>query len=228
MDATERQQWIDYAAGRTIELRNTLVERYLFLAQAIARKYDQRTPASVDYDELLSAAYLGLIDAVERFALDRGLAPPTFFAHRIHFAMADYLREIDEMTRIERKREKRVQQLATELQHEPTPEEIQEHCGFSFRPLRVASLSKDYENGDRLTTIGDTIADEHRAGSINEVATMLAGMNKQERLLIIMYYLEQYTMKEIGKQLGLSESRVSQMHSKLMVRLRANYDRHAA
>lgn len=231
MDDHEKRLWRRYRQTRKQpardQLRNEIAERYLPLARRMARRMADRLPSSVDFDDLHSAAYQGLLIAIPRFEPARGLAPSTFLGCRINGAMLDFVRTIDHAPRLYRQRVAKVQRWEeTTLGRTATAEEIESHFGWRLkRPPAVISL---HESRGTQThperTLGDLIPDR-RSGvgnaGVGELSEILRGCSKRERLLLILYYLEELKMSEIARHFGISESRVSQMMTNLLARLRS-------
>lgn len=231
MDSEERKLWTRYGKARAAKtrtrLRNELVELYLPIAARMAARYSSQTPSMVEYDDIYSAGYQGLLDAIPRYNPERGVRAATFLQFRVAGAICDFLRASDSMPRLYRQRMKRVEQWEQEqLGRTATVDEIDEYFGFRLHPLNVISLDKQVYESDsgKSRTIQDKIADQHadnREGA-GGLAYLLRGLSQRERLIVLLYHVEKNTMKQIGEQLGLSESRVSQMMSGLIERVRSN------
>jgi RNA polymerase sigma factor for flagellar operon FliA len=206
----EAQLWRDYARRPCVETRNALAECYLPLVERIAGKLQRGLPASVEVGDLLSAGTIGLLQAIEAFDPDRGLRFATFAPWRIKGAMHDWLREIDWVPRLARSRER----AGTE------------------QPVQVGSLFRvTARSGESWAdrTVADDLAEPRADAAAQRSAAddawreLLRGLSKTERLLLLLLYREQLTMQAVGRQLGLSESRVSQVHTALVRRLRERH-----
>lgn len=231
MEREEKQLWQRYQRARqrtrsrvAVELRNALAERYLSLCKQIAAKYDLRTPDSVEFGDIYSAAYQGLLDGLPRYCLGRGTAPSTFLSYRIVGRIRDFLRASDELTRTQRTRHQRVEQWEqTELGRPATTDEIDEHFGFRLvYPPTIsidAAARNDYARDLRLS---DVIADGRTGGDLADAAYLLRSLSQRERLIVLLYYVEGYSMKQVGETLDLSESRISQMMGDILKRMRRN------
>jgi RNA polymerase sigma factor for flagellar operon FliA len=222
--------------------RNRLVERYWPLVKHLAAAIWQRLPDTVELDDLEQAGVFGLVDAIERYDIGRGLKFATYATPRIRGAILDHLRAGDwaprlvrqkakqlagaidsaerqlgrqptlrELARLTRRTPREIERLVEEVRV-PTLESLSKPIGSNFyeRPLQMDDLLPD-PRGQQPDTAA-LARDVWRAA--------LAGCNRAERLLLILYYHEQLTMKQIGRSLGLSESRISQLHSALVERLR--------
>ena len=237
--------WHDYKRDSTDKaLRNRLVERYLPLVQHNARRVWARLPNGVELDDLVSAGVFGLIDAIEAFDIARGVKFETYCVQRIRGAMLDELRANDWVPRTVRSQGTKLAQATAELEvrhgRQPTQQELAEHLELSSKELEklirdahavgLTSLNNKRYQTDSDKEVGevDILADKkgedptRRVRKNDLMRLVTKGLNRNERLIIILYYYEELTMKEIGETLGLSESRVCQMHSALVLRIQAH------
>jgi RNA polymerase sigma factor for flagellar operon FliA len=234
--------WHEFKATGNAELRNRLVEQYLYLVRFAAERIGAKLPDEVDVDDLMSAGIFGLVDAIEAFDLARGVKFETYCAPRIRGAILDELRSMDWVPRLVRHRahklEETVRALEIDLGRAPSEEEVARRMNLS-RPqyeklvrdasaVSLVSLSQRFSDTDSEREVAETdvgspdgpdpLADAHKH-DLREIVTH--GLTRAEKLIVVLYYYEQMTMKEIGLTLDLSESRVSQMHSAILERLRA-------
>lgn len=238
-----QQVWLDYRAQPTLELRNRLVEQYLPLVKYNAERIWARLPDGVELDDLTSAGVFGLMDAIEAFDLSRGVKFETYCVPRIRGAMLDELRTMDWVPRLVRSKQSKVdaaqKQLETALGRKPTAEELSTKLGIPMEQLEayvgeatavnLVSLNKkwyetdSYKDVREIDILEDKKAEDptHRLQNRDLMRLVTRGLNRNERLIVILYYYEEMTMKEIGATLNLSESRVSQMHSSIVQRLQA-------
>mgnify|MGYP006301151417 CR=1 FL=1 len=247
---TIRQWWLEYVDSRSEETRNRLMEHYLPLVKHTAERLATKLPDEVDTDDLISAGVFGLIDAIKAFDLNRGVKFETYCTQRIRGAILDELRSMDWVPRLVRSRAHKLQRarssLETELGREPTDKELAKRMRLTkaeFTKLRsdaravgMVSLSRKWFETDNSRDVReiDVLEDKRsenpreysEAKDIREWVTR--GLSRAERLIIILYYFEEMTMKEIGETLALSESRVSQMHSAILERLRQHLSRNRA
>lgn len=231
MDAEERKLWQRLAQAKrqaTVErLRNVLVERYLPLARAIAGTMARKLPASLDYGDIESAAYQGLIDAVPRFDLTRGLAPQTFLTWRVRGSIRDWLRDSAPQSRLQLQRLAEQAEWQQRVLGRPaTDDELHEQFGDkAVREALTFSLSSErvgeWRDGD-ATRCDNTPATQTVSADCGDLAWLLRGLSQRERLIVICYYVEGLRMKQIGHQLGISESRVSQMMTDIVARIKRN------
>lgn len=234
--------WREYRATGTVELRNRLIENYLPLVRYNAERVWAKLPNEVDIDDLISSGILGLIDAIEAFDLDRGVKFATYCSQRISGAILDELRERDWVPRIVRNRMRRVdyavKALQAELGRPPTRQELIAEMKLSrdefervindTNTTSFISLDKPRNESDSHKDLRevDVLEDKRSDDPILEMQKkdvkelIMRGLSRAERLIVLLYYYEEMTMKEIGKTLDLSESRVSQMHSAIMKRLK--------
>jgi len=235
--------WEQYRNNPDEAARNQLVEQYLPLVRYNAERVHTKLPDEVDIDDLMSAGIFGLMDAIDWFDPDRGIKFETYCAPRIRGAILDELRSMDWVPRLVRSRSSQVdgarKSLQMELGREPTEQEVAQKLGVDeteYDKIRkdsstvgVVSLSRKWFETDSNKDVREIDVLED-AKQINPMTTaqkrdlknvVTKGLSRAERLIIILYYYEQMTMKEIGTTLDLSESRVSQMHSSVLARLKA-------
>jgi len=237
------QVWRDYRACATTELRNRLVENYLQLVKYNAERIWARLPDGVELDDLISAGVFGLLDAIEAFDLERGVKFETYCVPRIRGAMLDELRTMDWVPRLVRSKQSKMdaaaKQLETALGRKPTAEELAEKLCLPLEQIQafvteatavnLVSLNKKWYETDSYKDVReiDILEDKKAEDPTNRLQNrdlmklVTRGLNRNERLIVILYYYEEMTMKEIGATLNLSESRVSQMHSSIVARLQA-------
>jgi RNA polymerase sigma factor for flagellar operon FliA len=223
-------------------LRNRLIEHFLPLVRYNAERIWARLPEGVDLDDLISAGVFGLMDAIDAYDMDRGVKFETYCVPRIRGAMLDELRGMDWVPRLVRSRASKVEatrkQLEVALGRAPTDAEMAERMGISteeFEKLAadanavgLVSLNKKWYETDGYKDVREIDILEDKKGEDPTVRMqkkdlmrlVTKGLNRNERLIIILYYYEEMTMKEIGITLDLSESRVSQMHSSIIGRLK--------
>lgn len=238
-----KQVWIDYKKTRTEPLRNILMENYLHLVRYNAERIHVKLPDEVELDDLMSAGIFGLMDAIAAFDLERGVKFETYCAPRIRGAILDELRSMDWVPRLVRSRAHKLdnasKQLEVELGRAPTHDEIAKRLKVSMGEFEkmakdasavgLVSLSRKWFETDSNKDVReiDVLEDKRGADPVREIQRkdlkelMTKGLSRAERLIIVLYYFEEMTMKEIGATLDLSESRVSQMHSSILARLRA-------
>lgn len=235
--------WRRFKETGSAALRNRLIEHYLYLVKYNAERIGAKLPDEVDVDDLMSAGIFGLMDAIDAFDLGRGVKFETYCAPRIRGAILDELRTMDWVPRLVRHRAQTLSEtmraLEIELGRLPTEEEICRRLKMSpaqFERLMkdstavvLVSLSRKHYDSDSHREVFeiDLLQDRHSRDPLVEAQKrdirelVVKGLSRAERLIVVLYYFEQMTMKEIGATLDLSESRVSQMHSAILARLRA-------
>jgi RNA polymerase sigma factor for flagellar operon FliA len=233
--------WHQFKAEPTTELRNRLIERFLPLVRYNAERIWARLPDGVDIDDLISAGVFGLMDAIDAFDLTRGVKFETYCVPRIRGAMLDELRTMDWVPRLVRSKHSKLEEArkALEAMHgrPPSDQEIADHMGISMEEydkhvqdasaVSLVSLNKKWYETDSYKDVReiDILEDKksedptRRLQRKDLMKLVTKGLNRNERLILILYYYEELTMKEIGQTLDLSESRVSQMHSSIVQRL---------
>ncbi len=242
-DMTLREIWLQYKEDRSQELRNVLLERYLDLVRYTAERLHQRLPSEVDVDDLYSAGLFGLMDAINAFDLSREVKFETYCTQRIRGAIFDELRAMDWVPRLVRARSSKVDRARKSLEMESgrrvSDDEISQRLGVDSeefeklkrdsRPVMMTSLNRKCYETDSNKDIReiDVIQDRRQDNPVRQLQRkdlqilLTKGLSRAERLIVVLYYYEEMTMKEIGLTLDLSESRVSQMHSSILARLKA-------
>ncbi|MCB9882601.1 MAG: FliA/WhiG family RNA polymerase sigma factor [Planctomycetes bacterium] len=241
-DARIEEVWVEYKKTGAVELRNQLIERYLPMVRYISERLLQTLPKSIELDDLCSAGQFGLMDAIDGFDLSRGIKFKTYCTTRIRGSILDELRSQDWVPRLVRlkahKLEKAYRQLESEFGREPTNVELAKHLDIPLHqldkeladstPRAIFSLSDKWDDGDDENALEkveiledkkgpDPVLDLHNKDLMDVITRILT---KKERLILIMYYREGLTMREIGEVLRLTESRVCQIHSNVMARLK--------
>lgn len=237
--------WSDYSETESAGARSALIQNYLYLVRYVAGKMAMSVPPSVEIDDLVSAGVVGLIDAIGKYDPGRDTKFETYAVSRIRGAIVDDLRSLDWVPRSVRRKARMVEEAYSQLENElgraASDNEISRKLNISVSEFRATVeeivsaglLSLDdfvgNQDGERTTRIIDLVCSKDDVSpsapmEIEEMRDMLAGaiMNlpDKERTVVALYYYEEMTLKEIGRTLGVSESRVSQIHTKAMLRLR--------
>ena len=239
--------WRRYKESGSVEDRNKLACYYTYLISAKAARICKRLPngARFDYDDLLQEGAIGLIDAIGKYDLSKGLKFTTFVDIRINGAMMDMARESDPIPRMVRSRAKRYNSALSslidsrELRDDVSIEEqIQRRLGVddtTFHKIAMDSLVRngssldDYISSEDEGTFKDNLCDNREGSPDSRMVTkdivnyMVRGLSRDERTTMILYYCEGLTFDEIGKALGLSQSRVSQISGNALLRLRNRF-----
>jgi RNA polymerase sigma factor for flagellar operon FliA len=240
--------WIEFKQDMSNqELRNRLVELYLPLVKYNGERIWARLPEGVELDDLVSAGVFGLMDAIDAFDLSRGVKFETYCVPRIRGAMLDELRTMDWVPRLVRSKASKLNEALRNLEarfgRQPNENELAEEMAISVAELEkmmldanavnLISLNKKWYETDSYKDVREIDILEDKKGEDptkriqkNDLMRLVTkGLNRNERLIIILYYYEEFTMKEIGATLNLSESRVSQMHSSIVQRLQSQLAR---
>jgi len=240
--------WIEFKQDMSNqELRNRLVELYLPLVKYNGERIWARLPEGVELDDLVSAGVFGLMDAIDAFDLSRGVKFETYCVPRIRGAMLDELRTMDWVPRLVRSKASKLNEAVRNLEarfgRQPNENELAEEMAISVAELEkmmldanavnLISLNKKWYETDSYKDVREIDILEDKKGEDptkriqkNDLMRLVTkGLNRNERLIIILYYYEEFTMKEIGATLNLSESRVSQMHSSIVQRLQSQLAR---
>jgi RNA polymerase sigma factor FliA len=239
-DADLQMQWTRWLNRRNPAAREHLIVHYSPLVKFVAGRVGAGLPSSVDPGDLVSSGVFGLIDAIERFDLDRGVKFETFAVPRIRGAVYDGLRKLDWVPRSVRSRARSVERAFSELEHRlgraPTEEEIAAHLDISGAELTrwfAAIATTTVGPLDRAIAAGaEPVAlDGPGSGSPSAMVedqelsrimrTEIKKLPDREKLVLSLYYDEGLTLSEIGQVLGVTESRVSQVHTKSVLHLRA-------
>lgn len=222
--------------------REDLITSHLGKVKYIADRFAAKLPPSVERDDLYSAGVIGLIEAVERYDASRGVSFTTFAELRVRGAILDNLRSLDWASRSTRRRSREIQETYSQIEQAEgrtaTEEEVAEKMNISLaelresmqdlRALKVTDLDeRDEETGlSALDTVCDTAESPLEQLVENQNRKLLTAaidkLPERERQVVALYYVEELTMKEIGKVLNITESRVSQLRTQAIVRLRAN------
>ena len=239
---TPYQQPAGSIGGTAADERERLITAHLAKVRYIADRIAAKLPATIDRNDLYGAGVLGLLDAVDRFDASRGIAFTTFAEMRVRGAILDNLRSLDWASRSMRRRAREVQNAFAEVEkakgQTATEEEVAAYLKIPLSELReilqdIRSLTvTDLDETEEETglTLLEKIQDEsaspleqfETAQQRKLLAQAIAKLPERERQIVALYYKEELTMKEIGMVLGVSESRVSQMRTQAILRLR-NY-----
>ena len=238
--------WREYKADGDPALREQLILQYAPLVRYVAGRVGVGLPASVEQGDLVSYGVFGLIDAIEKYDLERAIKFETYAINRIRGAIIDELRSFDWIPRSVRTKardiERAIAALEARLQRTPNEAEIADELGLDIPELRrvfsqvsfvhVAALdemlgSADHADGatlgeriedERITAPGDALDDEDTR---HLLARVIHTLPEREQIVVTLYYYEALTLAEIGLVLGVTESRICQLHSKAMMGMRS-------
>lgn len=225
--------------------RDAYISQYAPLIKTVAGRLAMRLPSHIDQDDLLSAGVMGLLDAIEKFDPEKGVAFKAYAEFRIRGAMLDELRAMDWVPRSVRKNAKILEKAYADVEmrkmQPATDKDVADELGMdmeSFHRLleetRGISLFNEEDLGELMShkkvdglwhfyqdsTGSDPVGALELAEMKEVIADAIEGLPKNERLVLTLYYYEQLTMKEIGEVIGYTESRISQLHTKAVIRLR--------
>ena len=239
--------WQQYKRTRDQMVRDRLILTYAPLVKYVAGRLGSGLPSHVDEGDLVSYGLLGLIGAIERFDPDRDIKFETYAIARIKGSIIDELRSMDWVPRSVRARardiERTIAMLEAKLARAPTDEEIAHQLGITEEEFQdslleisrtsIAALdelwSSSTSGGDPIAlidTIEDPLAAEPQSAMAHTelreaLGEAIARLPEREKLVVTLYYYEELTLREIGEVLGVTESRVSQLHTKAILRLKA-------
>ncbi len=237
--------WHRYQLRGDPEARARLLRQYLPLVRNVAGRMAIGFPRSVELSDLINTGVIGLVEAFRNFDPERGVKFETYAVPRIRGAILDELRALDWVPRSTRAKSREIDRAMTALENDtgrrPTDSEIARKIGYTIDELNAAkgdvcgstllsldeTIYKEEDNHqvprietvrdkDRLTALGDLEKSELRAFLV----TAIDRLTEQEKLVIALYYFEELTLKEIGEVMSISESRVSQIHTKSVLKLR--------
>lgn len=233
-----KEIWIQYDVSRDPSLKMMLMEYYVHLVKLVAGRLGIYLNPYIETDDLVGYGILGLIDAIDKFDLTKDVKFETYASLRIRGSILDAIRKLDWVPRTLRKKQKDIDrayiELEIKLKRAPQDDEVATFLNISLeeyyvllKEVNVATLVSIDENIYHFETVSDenAIIPEHYAEE-NEIketlAQMIEHLPEREKKVICLYYYEELTLKEISKVLEVSESRVSQLHTKAVSRLRAH------
>ena len=234
------EQWTEYLAAPTREARDRLVVRYTPLVRVVAHRVLVGLPTHVDHADLTQSGIFGLIDAIERFDPSRCPRFESFAVQRIRGAILDELRAQDWVPRTVRGRvrelERAQERLERQLQRAATDREIAAEMHLPVREVQGLIRQVQVVSVEALDEISGGVADlftdaapdpmsvVQARETMRQLNAAVAGLGERDRTVVQLYYLENRTLAEIGRLLGVTESRVCQLHARLVERLRGRLD----
>ncbi|MDR1100627.1 MAG: RNA polymerase sigma factor WhiG [Treponema sp.] len=243
---TEEELWIQYRKNRDPKIREAFIKQYAPLVKYVAGKVAVGMPHNVEFDDLVGFGFFGLLDAIDKFDPDKNVKFKTYAVTRIRGAIFDELRTIDWVPRSVRQKTREVEEaigtLEAQLGRTATDQEIASSMGMDeaeylktimkISGTSILSLNDVWFSGDEndKVSIGDSI---ESPASLNPdvvvekdeirrvIVKAINELPEKEKKILVLYYFEDLTLKEIGKVLKVTESRVSQLHTKAIIRLRS-------
>lgn len=242
----EAELWHEYKKTKSVAIRNRLIRQYMPLVKWVAGRVSSGMPESVEFDDLVGFGQFGLLDAINKFDIDKGVKFKTYATTRIRGAIFDELRELDWVPRSVRQRSREIEDAVVELEarlgRTATDAEIAKALNMTEAEYQSAVMKVSgtsilslndvwYYSGDdsEHISIGDSI---EAPNSLNPdvivereeirrvIIQAINELPKNEKMVIVLYYHEDLTFKEIAQVLSVSESRISQLHSKANEHLR--------
>ena len=242
MDENARMRlWQDYARCKSTDIREKLILEYAPLVKLVAGRLSMYLGYNVEYDDLVSYGIFGLIDAIDKFDLTKNVKFETYASLRIRGAILDQIRKMDWIPRSVRQKQKMIDsanaRIEASLGRSATDEEIAEALEISIddyytmqgqtKVTNLVSLDEFVEQGSemRMDPTGNSHFEQpDRAIEKEEMTKMISSalteLTDKERQVVMLYYYEEMTLKEISMVLEVSESRVSQLHTKSLVKLK--------
>jgi RNA polymerase sigma factor for flagellar operon FliA len=241
-----KELWKQYQETRDPAVREALILEYSHLIKYIAGRLNIYFGSNVEYDDLVSFGVFGLIDAIDKFDINKGVKFETYASLRIRGAIIDSIREMDWVPRSLRQKNKELEkaywEVENELGHSASDKDIADKLNISLddfykllNEVNVASmvsledfLEQNYEIGTDISSTNRKDRPEYEA-ELNEIGEILGDaidkLPEKERMVLTLYYYEELTLKEISAIMKVSESRISQLHTKAIMRLRGKLAR---
>lgn len=240
---TEDRTVLNYFTHRDSALREEIILRHLPLVHFVLGRLGLSQSLGPEYEDAKSQGLIGLIEAVDHYDPNHGTQFSTYATLRIRGRILDYLRSLDWLSRSARKKaravEKAINELWNTLQRSPTDEELADYLGYDLPTLQQALIGANQIilSLDSLTNLGseseinfhEVLADEEQPNPSDvldeqelksRLSEAIKSLSKRQQILLSLYYYEELTLKEIGEILGISESRVCQLHARAIMDLR--------
>ena len=233
----EAELWHEYKKSKSVAIRDRLIRQYMPLVKWVAGRVSTGMPDSVEFDDLVGFGQFGLLDAINKFDIDKGVKFKTYATTRIRGAIFDELRELDWVPRSVRQKSREIEDTIVASDAEIAKAMNMTEAEYQSAVMKVSgtsvlSLNDVWYSGDESehVSIGDSI---EAPNSLNPdvivereeirrvIIQAINELPKNEKMVIVLYYHEDLSFKEIGQVLNVSESRISQLHSKANLRLRA-------
>ncbi len=231
--------WQKYAKTKDRNLKELLIEKYIYLVKIIAGRMYNYYGSKIDYDDLVGFGIIGLIDSIDKFDINKNIKFETYAQIRIKGAIIDNIRKLDWIPRSLRKKSKEIQialhNLENKLGRAPTNEELAEYLNVSLKEIEETLADTANFNVTSLEELfinqGEYYIDDSKGKTTPEnifekkelcriLGDIIDKLPDNQKTVIALYYFEELTYKEIGKIMGLSESRISQIHSKAILNIK--------
>ncbi|MDO5128116.1 MAG: FliA/WhiG family RNA polymerase sigma factor [Eubacteriales bacterium] len=233
--------WIEYSHSKTGVIREQIIIEYVPLVKVVAGRLAIYLGSNVEYEDLVSYGIFGLIDAIDKFDYGKGIKFETYASLRIRGAILDQIRKMDWIPRSVRQKQKQIDGAIKKLELEKgtnyTDDDIAKELGVSTDEYNnwvgqtnisnIASLDDFIEQGNDVKASGNSpymriepervVEERELSDTLNDA---LMALTEKEKMVVLLYYYEEMTLKEISKTMEVSESRVSQLHSKALKKMR--------
>ena len=243
-ESVAAQMWAEYTQSRTADMRERLIIRYTPLVKYVIGRLAISLPTVIDSDDVVSYGLIGLMDAIDRFDHSRGIKFESYAIPRVRGSILDALRSVDPVSRTTRSRARDIERVMRALEDQlgraPTDVEVATNLGMTLdayhqhiltSSVTVLSLDSMLETDEdsQPTSRGDLLEDRdapapldmaERREMLEYLIVAIQRLPERERLVLALHYKDELTMKEISRVLEISESRVCQLHSQAVLRLR--------
>ena len=240
-DAARKRLWEDYARLKTADLREKLILEYAPLVKVVAGRLSMYLGYNVEYEDLVSYGIFGLIDAIDKFDRNKEVKFETYASLRIRGAILDQIRKMDWIPRTVRQRQKQIDTAMKDLEQRngrpATDAELAAYMGISedefldwqnqVKADNIISLNEYVEQGNDISSEKSISSGFDTPESVIEKSELkkmleesLELLTDQEKKVILLYYYEELTLKEISRVLEVSESRISQLHTKALQKMK--------
>ena len=246
-DRMKNKLWEEYSKLKSDNLREQLIIEYVPLVKLVAGRLNMYLGYTVEYDDLVSYGVFGLIDAIDKFDYGKGIKFETYASLRIRGSILDQIRKMDWIPRSVRQKQKQIEAAIAKLEKEKGSNvhdvDIAEELGISLDEYRgwesqtnisnIASLDEFMEQGTEGSVKefrNNTYIEPEEAIDKAEVKQMLRDalelLTEKEKMVVLLYYYEDLTLKEVASVLEVSESRISQLHSKALEKMKKHLGRY--
>lgn len=242
MDETKREKlWAAYSKKRDPSIREELIMEYVPLVKVVSGRLSMYLGYTVEYDDLVSYGIFGLIDAIDKFDYDKGIKFETYASLRIRGSILDQIRKMDWIPRSVRQKQKQMEAAISKIESEEnrvaTDEEVAKELNITMdeyfnwqgqtKVTNIASIDEFVEQGIEVKAFDSHKYAQNEPEQVYEqeeikelLAGSLEGLTEKERMVVLLYYYEELTLKEISKVLEVSESRISQLHTKALQKMK--------
>lgn len=237
----KKQLWLEYSKEQSDEIREHIIIEYVGLVKIVAGRLSMYLGYTVEYDDLIGYGTFGLIDAIDKFDYHKGVKFETYASLRIRGAILDQIRRLDWIPRTLRQKQKKMDQAYATLENRlgrvATDEEVAAELELTINEFEVwqnqtmgmslVSLDEYLEQGSEVRVDSKTSSQFEQPEKVVEKQELklmleeaLTFLTENERKVIVLYYYEELTLKEISQILGVSESRISQLHTKALQKMK--------